>query len=147
MAKTNSATAEAPAETVEKKKRGVAKGTVREKKFLTYGLKWSKDAVNFDPIAALTALAESMNLHVSNVEAKDRESGAGKGKFTLVVSTAPIQKRAKPVMTRDAEKTALAAFKAILRDPEKKGLAEALVARSNAGEDTSAEMAALIGLK
>ena len=44
------------------------------------------------------------------------------------------------------EKIALAAYLAALRDPSRKDLALALVAKSEAGEDTSKELGALLGI-
>jgi hypothetical protein len=142
------ATATKPAattETVEKKKRGVAKGTKRPSKFASFTVKYAIAAVDFKPLDALTALANSLNLHVANVTSKNR-AGEETGKQTLVVSTTVIAKRAKAIMSKDAEKSALAAFRAAMRDPEKAPKIQALVEKSNAGQDTSAEMAALIGL-
>lgn len=139
MAK-ETATAAAPV-----KKRGVAKGTKRPSKFSTFVLKYSKDAEGFAPVEAIKALAGSLSLHVSEQISKNR-AGESTGKLTLVVATAPIAKRAKAIMSKDMEKNALALFRAAMRDPEKAPKLQALVSASQEGKDTSAEVAALIGV-
>lgn len=144
MAKPTTPTATAEPE---KKKRGVAKGTKRPSKFSSFKVKFHNEAATagFDPVAALTALAQNLSLHVQEVVSKNR-AGEETGGKTLVVSTAPITKRAKAIMSKDAEKEALAAFKAAMRDPQRAPKIQALVEKSRNGEDTSAEMSALIGL-
>ena len=129
----------------EKKKRGVAKGTKRPSKWNTFVLKYSKDAEGFAPVEAIKALASSLSLHVSEQVSKNR-AGVETGKLTLVIGTAPIAKRAKAIMSKDMEKNALALFRATMRDPEKAPKLQALVEASQKGTDTSAEVAALIGL-
>lgn len=148
MAATKTAPVETPAETPAKKKRGVPAGTVREKKFDSLNVKWEKAVVaqGFDVKGALTALAQNLNLHVAENESKDRESGKGTGKFTLVVSGAPIQKRAKSIIGKDKEKDAIAAFRAALRDPEKAPRLQNLMEANKNGADNSSEIASLIGV-
>lgn len=116
----------------------------REQRYDSITVRWFK-GVDFDPLAALTALADASNL------VNKTRTAAKSGKITFQVDTAESSKvsgrgRPKKLVSKEHEKAAIKLLRAAMKDPDKAGKITELLVAAESGKDVSEELSKLVGI-
>jgi hypothetical protein len=117
----------------------------KESRYNSLSVRWFKEIESFDPVAALTALAEVDGLVIKSTTAKKS------GKITFQVDTAESAKvsgrgRPKRLVSKEAEKAAIGLLRAAMKDPDKAAKITELLASAESGKDVSGELSQLVGI-